>query len=342
VCSGDSRVVVVASLRRLLPPLVPSYFRSEELSGLLADDILGRLPLASLLADQPPVPQYAARLLTEVMAASPRGAVLVALLVCGDQQHQQQAGGEGGPAGSRHVLQTLLFSALAGSEQASPSSSSSTPPPRGGGGGGSYSHYEGDAHVAHLLARILHVSMSPPSGSGSGPSPRSLLLLFPAGLASTLLTVTASACARRDLALLGPVLELLGESLEVLKQQQREEEGEEGGQQGEDSRSVQVAVHLSSVLPRVLSALVWSQHDGGATATAAATATATAVQQHCLRVFSLLLDLVPRHMTSLLCRDSEEDESFGSVCVAVLSAAVVSLRFLPFSLKLGFFPCSVD
>ena len=98
---------MVASLRRLLPPLVPSYCSDEQLSDLLANEILAKLPLTSLLLTGQPVPQYTIRLLTEIMGASEVAAGLVAsLLLYGPVEEQQAV-----PA-SMLQLQTLLMQNL--------------------------------------------------------------------------------------------------------------------------------------------------------------------------------------------------------------------------------------
>ena len=314
VCSGDGRVVVVASLRRLLPPLVPLITEDRNLQSLLTRDVLGKLPLASLLADQPPVPQYTVRLLTDVMDMSAQAAEYLGLLVCGDKA--------AGPAGNGRVLQTLLFSSLSGDDSTDTDSSSAVTTPRSNG-----SYYEGDAHVARLLTKLLQLR-------GSVDTRQQLMQLFHGGLTSTLLTVTSGACSRRNVELLSSLLSLFNECLLFLKHTLSTLDQSSGNCEELRSDISQITVSLSSVLTRILYILVWSQSMSGdlgppmEVVDDERAVNPYDLQQSCLNVFSLFLDLHPQHMISVLCRgrtdQSETDDSFSYIFASVLSQGSVS------------------
>lgn len=70
VCDGDARVIVMFSLRKLIPYLASQYYNSRELRTLFVDKVLLQLPVGPLLHDQSPVPQYMVRLLSEICSAS--------------------------------------------------------------------------------------------------------------------------------------------------------------------------------------------------------------------------------------------------------------------------------
>mmetsp|Transcript_26281 Transcript_26281/g.44331 ORF Transcript_26281/g.44331 Transcript_26281/m.44331 type:complete len:1505 (+) Transcript_26281:148-4662(+) len=308
VCSGDGRVVVVASLRRLLPPLVPLITKDQHLQALFTRDVLGKLPLASLLADHPPVPQYTVRLLTDVMDSSVQLAEHMALLVCGDK--------DAGPACNGRVLQTLLFSCLSGDDSTDTDESSAVTTPRSNA-----IYYEGDAHVARLLTKLLQLR-----GSVDG---RQLMQLFHGGLTSTLLTVTGGACSRRNSELLISLLSLLNECLLFLKHTLSTLDQSSADCEELRCDVSQITVSLSSVLTRVLHILVWSQSMSGDINQPVEGVDDQRVvnpydlQQSCLNVFSLFLDLHPQHMISVLCRgrtdQSDTDDSFSYIFASVMS-----------------------
>jgi hypothetical protein len=310
VCSGDSRVVVVGSLRRLIPPLIPLYVDEDgKLQDLLKSEVLWQLPLASLLADHPPVPQYTVRLLTEIMDASGLAADCIALLICGEESVRS--------AGNSRALQTLLFSALSGSDSVEPDASK-----------GRENYFSGDAHVAQLLINVMRLRGTI--------NTRVQMQLFHGGLTSTLLTIIGSACAQRNVTLLVPLLSLLAECLNFLKHSRSvldltlPSSTEEAA-----SEITQIIVSLCSILPQILCILVWSHSvseeaglvEGNVNEIRAVSP--DDIQQNCLNVFSLFLDLHPQHMISLLCKgstDPDSDDSFGNVLATVLSQGLVSKR----------------
>ena len=64
---GDVRVVVSASLRRMVPPMLRDLSREEV--DLCLSSILAHIP--TLMEDHAPIPQYTLRLLCEVIKTSP-------------------------------------------------------------------------------------------------------------------------------------------------------------------------------------------------------------------------------------------------------------------------------
>jgi hypothetical protein len=69
VCDGDARVIVMFALRKLIPTLSQSFYQSRELRVIFVEKILWHLPIAQLLQDHSPIPQYMIRLLSEICGA---------------------------------------------------------------------------------------------------------------------------------------------------------------------------------------------------------------------------------------------------------------------------------
>lgn len=69
-CDGDARVIVIFSLRKLLPTLAIYYQKTPSLHVVFREKVLKGLPVDLLLKDNPPIPQYIVRLLSEVAAVS--------------------------------------------------------------------------------------------------------------------------------------------------------------------------------------------------------------------------------------------------------------------------------
>mmetsp|Transcript_12206 Transcript_12206/g.18439 ORF Transcript_12206/g.18439 Transcript_12206/m.18439 type:complete len:1492 (+) Transcript_12206:184-4659(+) len=69
-CDGDARVIIMFSLRKLLPALVRLY-ESAAYHEIFMEKVLKKFPTGMLLQDEAPIPQYTVRLLAEVAAASP-------------------------------------------------------------------------------------------------------------------------------------------------------------------------------------------------------------------------------------------------------------------------------
>ena len=310
-CGGDSRVVIVASLRRLLPSLV-SLNCGGNLMERLADESLCHLPLTSLLSDQAPLPRYTVRLLTDMMNASEHASWCVVDLICGGTEESNDSDR---PIATYQLVQTLLLTALTGEDKSYTSSDRPTTP---GNMGGIF--IEGDAHVAQLLAKVLHLL------SNSRSSRQGAHLLFRSGLTSAILTMTNNAYSRKNTEQLFGMITLMIEALVFLK---RMLGNDKTARHVDDNANapLQAVTHLISLFPRIMSVLVWVADDDSAVSEASSLL--YSIQQGVLDAFSLFLDINPQLVASSLSHDDPSLEgSWSNTICLVLTQCVV--RVLPF------------
>jgi hypothetical protein len=226
-CDGDARVIVMFSLRKLLPPLAICYQKSPELHDVFREKVLKGLPVAVLLEDNPPIPQYAVRLLSEVAAVSSAccGDIGTALLTSSSSRHSVDS------------LLRKLLDLLEGSGEGG-----------GGGGGGdgrtspADDYSPPDPQVAVLLRYLM-------SGGGSGSVQRHLVA---AGLADAVATCMSIAITKGNADMLVIVLDLLNSTLKYAAEMDHAS--------SDLSRAV---ITLTNATPLLLDILTWGGSAGG-------------------------------------------------------------------------------
>ena len=223
-CDGDARVIVIFALRKLLPQLANCYHTSAALHQCFRERVLQAVPLQILLQDNPPIPQYAVRLLAEIASSSESCCMDIAISLCSAQRSHDHF----------NIFKKLL-DLLEGGRTRDRDSNDSAP------AGGEYTFTDGQ-QVAILLRCLINSKHSDVQRE-----------LIDSGLVEAVATTMVLAAGSRNVDMLVVVLDLLYGAMRCVHS--------EGGRSGQSHIGMRernrVTAALSGLAPQLLELLLW-------------------------------------------------------------------------------------
>lgn len=275
VCDGDARVIVMFALRKLIPTLATNYYQSDELRSIFFDKVLYHLPIAPLLQDQSPVPQYMIRLLSEISSASPeccRDLVMSCFL---DSRQQQNKSAD------QNIIQ-LLFHFLLQESSHNSSTAESAP----------HDLTTSDPQVLILLRQLL---------SSSSPSQDFYFLLMKEGICLVLSRSLLASIQSKNSELLLVTLELLFTLLSISRSELQRNDQENNSRKVTSSILTSLETHFQCLLFPLLGALLWKPTDQSQDRV---DPSVIFILQDCiLKSFLLFIDLIPDLVVDSLLQD---------------------------------------